>query len=146
MTDVRESAAAQMDAWQRRDAEAFTAFYAPDVVLREHATGTTLTGAAAVAAHNLGWTQVFPDIAAVVERQFADGGLVGWQLIWNGTHEGPLPLPDGTVVPPTGRAVQVPAVLMTEWRDGRVVAQDHYFNAAAMLMQLGVLPAPAAAA
>lgn len=145
MTDVREFAMASMDAWNRRDADAFAAFYAPDAELHEHSSGVTLVGGPEVAAHNLAWTQSFSDLAATVERSFHDAAMAGWQLVWHGTHDGPLPLRNGEVAPPTGRTVEVPAVLMTEWRDGRIARQDHYFNAVTMLTQLGILPAPEAA-
>lgn len=136
---------AALEDWRRRDRVVLASRFAPDAVLHEHASGRTAEGASAIAAMHLGWTEAFPDADGDVEREFSDGELAGYQVVWRGTHDGPLMLPDGTVVPPSGRRIAIPAALIHVVRNDHIVRQDHYFDAVTMLAQLGVMPAGAAA-
>lgn len=145
MADERAVVEATLDAWHRRDAAGVAAQYAPDAVLHEHITGRTAVGGEAIAQVHLGWIPTFPDVRGEDLRWFQDGELVGYQVTWRGRQTGDLPVPDGTVVPATGRSIEIPAVNLHVVQGGRIVRQDHYFNAMTMLVQLGAVPAPAAA-
>ena len=82
----------------------------------------------------------FPDLhhrgISVVEQDdaFADE----WILV--GTHTGPLVLPDGTEVAPTGKRVEVRGMELVELRDGKIVVDNLYYDNLAVAAQLGVLP------
>lgn len=141
MTSNIDRVMASFDAWRREDAAALAATYASDVRVHEHATGRTLSGAHEVAAHHLAWRRVFPDIDGEMGTVLAEGRMVALQLVWRGTHRGDLPLPDGTVVPATGRPIAVPAAWFFVLVDGLIVEMQHYFDAMTMLAQLGAAPA-----
>jgi predicted ester cyclase len=49
-------------------------------------------------------------------------------------------MPDGRELPPTGKTVRVPVVSVLEMRNGKATAERVYFDMAAMLTQLGLLP------
>jgi ketosteroid isomerase-like protein len=66
---------------------------------------------------------------------------------FTGTHDGPLPMPDGTELPPTGKTISFRFAMSVEREPGAEVANrvNIYFDQLEFLGQLGLLPAPAAA-
>ena len=108
LTVGRES----IEAFNAGDRDRFRATLAETAVEREHATRTTTDGGD----------------AGQITGAFADGGRVTLQIVWTGTHDGDMHGPDGTVIPATGRKVAVPACMVQEVRDGRIVAVDPYFR------------------
>jgi ketosteroid isomerase-like protein len=91
-----------------------------------------------------GFSRYRHDIADVVEsgnRVYAEG-------VWTGTHDGPLPIPDGSEVPPTGREVSFRFAMSLEIDPERQQATSvHiYFDQLEFLAGLGLVPQPAAAA
>jgi steroid delta-isomerase-like uncharacterized protein len=129
-----------LDAWRRRDADALAATFAEDAVLHEHATQRTVRGADAIAANHLAWTRAFPDVDGDLGVVVGEGRVVAYQITWSGTQTGELPLPDGTVVPATGRNIRIPAAMFMVLVDGLIVEQHHHFDALTMLGQLGAMP------
>jgi steroid delta-isomerase-like uncharacterized protein len=88
----------------------------------------------------------FPDlhhrVVSFVEQEdaFAD------EWVFVGTHTGPLVLPDGTELPPTGKRVEVRGMELVELRDGKIVVDNLYYDNLAIAAQLGLLPQDAPAA
>ena len=83
----------------------------------------------------------FPDLhhrfISFVEQDddaFAD------EWVFVGTHTGPLVLPDGTELAPTGKRVEVRGMELVELRDGKIVVNNLYYDNLAVVAQLGVLP------
>jgi steroid delta-isomerase-like uncharacterized protein len=82
----------------------------------------------------------FSDIAhryiSYVEQDdaFAD------EWVFVGTHTGPVVLPDGTELPPTGKRVEVRGMELVQVRDGKIVVDNLYYDNLAVAAQLGVLP------
>ena len=68
------------------------------------------------------------------------------EWIFVGTHTGPLLLPDGTELPPTGKRVEVRGMELVEVRDGKIVVDNLYYDNLAVAAQLGLLPQDAPAA
>jgi predicted ester cyclase len=57
-----------------------------------------------------------------------------------GTQTGPLPLPDGTQLPPTGKRLEIKGMELVQVRDGKIVIDNLYYDAMAILAQVGLLP------
>ncbi|MFF0488733.1 ester cyclase [Nocardia sp. NPDC003482] len=83
----------------------------------------------------------FPDLRIERRNVWQDGDTAIAEITFSGTHTGPLATPAGEV-PPTGRAVRFPLVDTFTMRDGKVVEHRGYWDNAAFLTQLGLLPAP----
>jgi steroid delta-isomerase-like uncharacterized protein len=87
----------------------------------------------------------FPDlhhrVISFVEQDdaFAD------EWVFVGTHNGPLLLPDGTELPPTGKQIEVRGMELVELRDGKIVVDNLYYDFMAAVSQLGLVPEGAAA-
>ena len=62
------------------------------------------------------------------------------EWVFVGTHSGPVVLPDGTEVPATGKRVEVPGMEVVVMRDGKIVANNLYYDNLAVAAQLGLLP------
>ena len=85
------------------------------------------------------WRSAVPDVHCVVENVVSDGELAGWTVRTTGTHTG-----DGLGFPATGKTFETVSANLGRFRDGR--AAEHWSEQGMfpMLMQLGLLPAPAA--
>ena len=61
------------------------------------------------------------------------------------THAGPLTLPDGTKIPPTGKRVEIRGMEFCQVRDGKLVVDNLYYDNLTLLAQLGLVPQGATA-
>ena len=82
----------------------------------------------------------FSDITMETLQLVEEGDTVVAEWVWRATHTGPLPLPDGSEIPPTGKTVELPGVSVMTVREGKVAEQRDYFDNAAMMTQLGLMP------
>ena len=73
------------------------------------------------------------------ENHFAD------EFVFAGTHTGPLLMPDGSQLPATGRRIEIKGMEMVIVRDGKMVVDNLYYDNVTLLVQLGLIPAPASA-
>jgi ketosteroid isomerase-like protein len=86
------------------------------------------------------WRGAVPDVHCEVDTVIAQGDLCAWLVRTTGTHTG-----EGLGFPATGRRFETVSANLGRLRDGR--AAEHWAEQGMfpMLVQLGVLPAPAAA-
>jgi len=78
----------------------------------------------------------FPDIHITVDDVIAEGDKTCMRITANATHTGP-----GLGIPPTGRPVKISALILVEWRDGKIHQAWNEFDAYGMMQQL-TGPAP----
>jgi ketosteroid isomerase-like protein len=133
------------DAWERawsgRDPKRFESVCAPDVHYEDPLTPEPLIGTRALARHARRLWAAVPDArvnstgARLAQREFA---CAPCRLI--GTHTGPLGR-----IHPTGRPLDVHAVVYAELQDGRLLRVRAFFDVYAAAMSLGVLPKPGTA-
>jgi len=89
--------------------------------------------------------EAFEDAKYVVESFFAQGDEFADEWTFTGTNTGPLRLPDGSVIPPTGRPVEIKGMEYVKVRDGKIVVDNLYYDFMAAVAQLGLVPQGAAA-
>lgn len=76
-----------------------------------------------------------------VSRTIGEDQLVDEMIFsFTHTHEMPWMLPG---VPPTGRRVEVPLVVIVRFRDGKLAHEHIYWDQASVLKQIGLLNDPA---
>ena len=82
----------------------------------------------------------FSDVAHRVESfvEQADAFADEWTFV--GTHTGPFRLPDGSELPPTGKRVEIRGMEVVLLRDGKIIANNLYYDTMAVAAQLGLLP------
>jgi steroid delta-isomerase-like uncharacterized protein len=79
----------------------------------------------------------FPDLQHVPEDQVAEGDLVATRLTIRGTHQGAF-----QGIPPTGRQVELSAINIDRFVNGKIAEKHIVFDALGMMRQLGVVPTP----
>jgi len=82
-----------------------------------------------------------PDNRIEALRTWEAGDSVIVEGVYTGTHTGPLAGPGG-VIPASGRSFSLPYVDIFQARDGKFVSHRMYWDNAAFLAQLGLMPAP----
>lgn len=83
------------------------------------------------------YRNAFPDIAFAIEKQLAEGDMVGTRWVARGTHEGEL-----MGIAPTGNQVKVAAFTLHRFSDGKIAEDWAHYDALGMMRQLGAIPAP----
>jgi steroid delta-isomerase-like uncharacterized protein len=141
MTDQEKVAQAwaSNEAFNAGDWDAFAAALTENVVYDEVSTGRRMEGREDFIALAQGWKAVFPDARGELQEAYVSGETVTMEIRWFGTHQGELPLPTGGLAP-TGKAIDVPAVMIAKLEHGKSAHQRHYLDMLAMLTQLGAIP------
>jgi steroid delta-isomerase-like uncharacterized protein len=85
-----------------------------------------------------GMFAAFPDLHWAVHDTLAEGDRVMSLSTWSGTHRGEF-----MGIPATGRRVTVEAWTLDRYRDGQLIRSRIIMDVAGLLIQLGVIPAPA---
>ena len=139
MSAARDLLTLLADAYNRHDLDGIRALYAPGARVNDTALD------AALATHER-FFSFLPDVKAELRAAAADDTVVIAELTLHGTNTGPLPLgpvyrtivgTDADVVPPTGRTVAVPVVLVIEEDGGRIVTERQHLDSLTLLAQLG---------
>jgi ketosteroid isomerase-like protein len=84
------------------------------------------------------YAKAFPDMHRELYQFYSTGDIVVVQLAFQGTHLGPLKLPQGTI-PATGKRMDAPCCDVFELQDGKIKRFDCYPSGTVILGQLGVL-------
>jgi ketosteroid isomerase-like protein len=82
----------------------------------------------------------FSNIAHRYVSYVEQGDAFADEWVFVGTHTGPVLLPDGTEVGPTGKHVEVQGMELVRVKDGKIVVDNLYYDNLAVASQLGVLP------
>ena len=109
----------------------------------EVGTGRHITDPDEMVASMQGWVTAFPDAHGTVLSAMRDGERLCAEIQWEGTHDGPLVTPSGTL-PPTGRGMSTRAAELVTIRDGRIVDTVHYLDIMTMMTQLTGVPSQGA--
>jgi len=74
----------------------------------------------------------FPDITASVEECIQEGEMTACRVTFRALHKG-----DSLGFPATGKSVTFEAIIMIEWRHGKVARAHNQFDQLGILRQLG---------
>jgi predicted ester cyclase len=128
------------DAWNAQDLETFSARHAKDVDVYlpgqpdQHGIDEHTEFA-------LRSFKAFPD-QRVENRPykvfFASGDWVLSIARYHGTMTGPLILPDGTEIPPTGKSFDVDFATVGHWKDGQMIEEYLFYDVATFMQQIGL--------
>lgn len=137
-TTTLSLASRTLEAFNTADWETFRSLCHDDVVYVEAGTGRRIEGIEPYLEALREWKTALPDVHGDVRRAIADGDLAAQDVVWHGTHQGPLPAPDGPI-PATGAEVTVAATLWIASRDDRVAEVTHHLDVLSLLAQIGAL-------
>ncbi|MFI1092399.1 nuclear transport factor 2 family protein [Streptomyces sp. NPDC020917] len=118
------------------DVDTFVSSFAKDGVFNDMVAGNSYRGKA------LGdvppyMVSLFPDVHRELKRITVNGDVISIELAIQGTFEGPLETPAGTVQP-TGARVDVPTADFWYLHDGKVEQFNCYVGYSTMYAQMGV--------
>ena len=82
----------------------------------------------------------FPERTVTIDVMVEQGDTIAAEWTWVATHTGPLVMPGGTEVPPTGKRAEIKGMERAQMRDGKIAVHHMYFDTMAMARQLGLLP------
>jgi steroid delta-isomerase-like uncharacterized protein len=99
------------------------------------------TGNTAVRNANAALRAAFPDTVHTVEDQIAEGDKVVTRLRARATFSGEI-----LGIPPNGKVVEITGISIHRVADGKLVEHWANFDSFSFMQQLGVVPAPEAAA
>jgi steroid delta-isomerase-like uncharacterized protein len=126
------------DALTNREWAAFEDLVADDCEWTDVPTGRTIRGVKELVETCRMFTQAFPNFSVQSLTLVGQGDLVANEWSARGTHDGPLPRPDGGHYEPTGRSFARTGVGIVEVRDGKIARYRDYFDRQTMTEQLGL--------
>jgi predicted ester cyclase len=128
----------ELAAWNEKNRDTWLEFYS-DKSTFDVPGGVRLEGLDGARLFWAGYQDAFPDNRVVERRLFGQDGQVLVEGVFEGTHAGPLPTPDGQIVEPTGRPVRIPFSLIYLVETGVITGHILYFDQMEMLTQLGLM-------
>ena len=129
----------QVDAFNSGDWERVRAGLASDSRYDELGTERKIEGPEKIVELFKGWKQAFPDATGTVTSAFASSDIAALEVTWNGTHNGPLETPEGTI-PASGKRQVTPAAIFFTFEGGKIKQSRQYFDSTTLLKQIGAQP------
>ena len=142
MTDVQERAARFIRAFNDHDENAMRVLNDPSHTLT--APGGVRLRGTETTSYPTQWIKACPDAKLTVENEISCGEWVVQEVKFEGTHQGPLESPMGSIQA-TGKTLAVQSALITRYQHDLAIETKIYFDAAEVLNQLGLLATPVAA-
>ena len=129
------------DAFNARDFAAADQVHNPEMVAYITGLAEPVYGREAHAAALQQFLRIFPDIHVGNDPypiQFGSGDWITVVTNATGTFTGELTLPDGTVIPPTGRTFDVEFSQTSKWDGDQIIVISAFWNAALQRQQIGL--------
>jgi steroid delta-isomerase-like uncharacterized protein len=144
MAKLIEIAKQHLDALAKGDWKSYRSMLTEGAVYEEEATQRRVQGADRYVDAIKPWKNAFPDMKVKIKEIIASGDAVVAEVEWEGTNQGELAGPFGTI-PPTKRHGKLPGVIMMRF-DGDKIRETHvYFDLMTLFQQMGAMPQPSAA-
>ena len=121
-----------------KDIQGWVNSFTEDGTFTDQSIGVTYRGPEELGRTVETYAKAFPDMHRELYRFYVIGDMVVVELALQGTHKGPLELPQGTV-PPTGKRMDAPCCDVFRLKDGKIQSFNCYPSGTVMLAQLGLL-------
>ena len=129
------------DAFNARDFAAVDQVHHPNMVAYITGLAEPVYGRDAHAAAMQQMLRIFPDMHVYSDPypiQFGSGDWITVVTNATGTFTGEMTLPDGTVIPPTGKAFDVEFGQTTKWDGDQLIVISAFWDAALQRQQIGL--------
>ncbi|MEE9324219.1 MAG: ester cyclase [Dehalococcoidia bacterium] len=121
-----------------RDWEAYGRLFAESVVMQTPFPGPR-RGRDSRVKMVQGIIEAFPDGRVEAKRSFGQGDWGCMELMFTGTHGGPLLGPGGKTIPATNKPVRFPYCIVVKFENGEITELNEYFDQVEILSQLGLM-------
>jgi steroid delta-isomerase-like uncharacterized protein len=146
MADLKQMARQSIDAFNQGKLDDWMKTVAEDAELVTPMAGT-IKGREAIKGYFEQMRKAFPDAKVTVHKMVAEGNTCVTEYTFTGTNRGPMRLPTGDTIPATNKAISSLALdIGVVDESGQLKSLHQYFDTASALQQLGLMPAPTAAA
>lgn len=132
-----------VDCYNAGDLDGIMAMYAEDAV--QWMPDGIFTGRDAIRERLERELASFSDINWGLKSYVEEDDAFADEWFFEGTHTGPFLLPDGSVLPATGKRVRLDGMELVKMRDGAIVVDNLYYDNLSVAAQLGLVPQPASA-
>ena len=122
-----------------KDKDTLSSCYAADAVAFTPDQGE-IRGREAISNYLFEFWVALPDVRYDYTDRHESGDVAIDEGIIVGTHTGPLNLPTGESLPPSGREVRVRSCDVARVENGEITSHHFYFDQMEFLGQLGLLP------
>ena len=129
------------DAFNARDWATVDTVHHPDMIAYITGLSEPVYGKQAHGEAMRQFLRIFPDMHVYSDPypiQFGGGDWITVVTNATGTFSGEMTLPDGTVIPPTGKAFDVEFGQTSKWEGDRLVVISAFWDAARQRQQLGL--------
>jgi steroid delta-isomerase-like uncharacterized protein len=135
-SDIQDLIVRFQAAWDRRDVEALANFHTEDCVVESPFAGGEARGREAIARAYEAFFHAFPDVTLKNEEPLIDGNRVVLITRMSGTDRGGF-----LGLQPTGRAVDLPLVLIYQVDNGLIVRERRIYDFTGLAVQVGAIKA-----
>ena len=122
-----------------RDWEAYGSVFAEDLYMETSMIPEPVEGRDARVRLVKEIVDAFPDGVVRIQRSFGQGDWACVEVLFTGTHNGPMAGPDGTSIPPTHKPVKWPYCMVMKFKDGLVSELYEYYDQMSLMQQLGLM-------
>jgi hypothetical protein len=129
------------DGFNRRDQAHFVAAHHPDMVAHVMGSREPVVGRDALRAALDGMLRAFPDMHVHNDPYPVQFGADDQTTVIGkvtGTFSGELVLPDGTVIPGTGKSFELDLATTARWEGERMAEEWVFWDSALMAQQIGL--------
>ncbi len=130
----------QLDAQGAGDNDRLVATVTDDIIYNEFATGRCVEGRQEFLNIWEEWRRVFPDVKGTIQNIIVSGNQVSAETTWDGTFQGDLASPGGTIPANGNRMEQFPVAIVATVEGGKLKEETLYFDLQSLLQQLGATP------
>ncbi len=139
MAQVEKIARSLYEHWNKREFDKIESLYDDDCEIVIVGSDTRFRGRSGALEFERMWADAFPDGKVTIDKVVTAGDCAVVEYTGTGTQTGKLRTPGGDIEA-TGRSVTLRLCDVMEFRGERIRALRTYFDSAALLMQLGVMP------
>ena len=118
MSTVIETAKGVTTGYNDKNWNTVKAAFAENGIYDEKATSRRVQGVGKILEVWQGWATAIPDSKATFVGEYASGDTATIEVVWRGTHTGPLQTATGTI-PPSNKRIEFPRVRSSRSREGR---------------------------
>ena len=129
------------DAFNSQNVVAMNAVHHPEMIANIPGSAAPIRGRAAHAAAMGQFFRAFPDVHVHNDPypiQFGSGDWITVISRTTGTFTGEMTLPDGTVIPPTGKAFDLDFGQTSKWQGDQLIAISAFWDSALQAKQIGL--------
>ena len=128
------------NAFNARDFETVDTVHDPDMIAYIPGSAEPIYGSKAHSAAMQAFLRSFPDMHVNLPYpiQFGSGDWITVITNATGTFTGEMTLPDGNVIPPTGKAFDVEFGQTTKWDGDQLIVISAFWDAALQRQQIGL--------